>query len=58
MNQIMNKQHEIAKGMLRELQIKESKRLKIPNLYLVSPEVTVHNEMPEDMTLPRVDRLR
>jgi len=54
----MNKQHEIAKGMLRELQIKESKRLKIPNLYLVSPEVTVHNEMPEDMTLPRVDRLR
>jgi len=58
MNKTINKQHEIAKGTLLELQIKKSKRLKTPNLYLVSPGVTVHNEMPDDMTLPRVDRLR
>jgi len=54
----MNKPHEIAKGTLLDLQIKKSKRLKIPNLYLVSHGVTVHNEMTDDMTLPRVDRLR
>jgi len=34
MNQTMNKQHEIAKGTLLELQIKKGKRLKKPKSVL------------------------